>query len=99
MNIKSLVINLLRTALFTLILLIAKAFSSCFIAANPLGVNCGSNNEEFKTAMSQGYAFYKNTGGMAMDIVSLETTILDNFHEIAKVIWRCNYIKKITRKK
>src|SRR5690606_31572440 len=71
----------------------AKSFSNCFIAANPLGVNCGSNNEEFKTAMLQGYSFYKNIGVTAMDIVSLETTILDNFHEMTKVIWRCNYTK------
>src|SRR5688500_17161631 len=72
----------------------AKSFSDCFIAANPLGVACGTNNEDFKAAMLQGYAFYKNIGVKAMDIVLVETTILDNFHEMTKILLKCSYLKK-----
>ena len=72
----------------------AKSFSGCFIAANPLGVSCGTNNEDFREAMLQGYAFYKNIGVKAMDIVLLETNILDNFHEMTKIRWKCSYLKK-----
>lgn len=48
----------------------AALFSSCFVAANPSGVNCGQNNELFRDAMLKGYAFYKNIGITSMDIVS-----------------------------
>lgn len=71
-----------------------KSFTSCFIAANPLGVICGNNNEDFKTAMSQGYSFYKNIGVTAMDIVFLEITILDNLHAMTKVRWKCSFTRK-----
>ena len=71
-----------------------KSFSGYFIAANPLGVTCGNNNEDFKTAISQGYAFYKSIGVTSMDIVSLETTILNVFHEMTKIRWKCGYTKK-----
>jgi hypothetical protein len=72
----------------------ARSFASCFIGANPSGVTCGENNADFKTAMSQGYAFYKSIGVTSMDIVSLETTILDGYHEMTKIRWRCSYVKK-----
>ena len=72
----------------------AKSFSNCFVSANPLGVTCGSNNEDFKTAISQGYAFYKSIGVTSMDIVSLETTVLNDFHEMTKIRWKCSYTKK-----
>jgi hypothetical protein len=71
-----------------------KSFSFSFIAANPSGVICGNNNEDFKTAISQGYAFYKSIGVTSMDIVSLETTILNEFHEMTKILWKCVYVKK-----
>jgi hypothetical protein len=29
-----------------------------------------------------------------MDIVSLDTTILDGFHEMTKIRWKCGYAKK-----
>lgn len=72
----------------------AKSFSKCFVSANPLGVSCGSNNEEFRTAMSQGYAFYKSIGVTTMEIVSLEISILNDFHEMTKIRWKCSYTKK-----
>ena len=70
------------------------SFSGCFIAANPSGVVCGNNNEDFKTAMLEGYAFYKSIGITSMDIASLEITILNGFHEMTKIRWKCSYVKK-----
>ena len=76
----------------------AKSFSNCFVSANPLGVTCGSNNEDFKTAISQGYAFYKSIGVTSMDIVCLETTVLNDFHEMTKIRWKCSYTKRTAQR-
>ncbi|MFA6262263.1 MAG: hypothetical protein WC760_12395 [Bacteroidia bacterium] len=70
------------------------SFSNCFIAASPMAIACGYNNEEFKAAISQGYAFYKNIGVKTMDIVSLETITLDNLHEMTKVRWKSSFVKR-----
>lgn len=72
----------------------AALFSTCFIAANPAGVNCGENNETFRDAMQKGYAFYKNIGITSMDIVSKKITLLDEFHAMVKVCWKSNFLKK-----
>ena len=40
----------------------AKSFSDCFISANPMGVMCGNNDEDFKGALRQGYTFYRDIG-------------------------------------
>ena len=29
-----------------------------------------------------------------MDIISLQTTVLDNFHEMTKVRWKSSFVKK-----
>lgn len=76
----------------------AESFSNCFVSANPLGVIGGSNNEDFRTAMSQGYAFYKSIGVTSMDIVSMEIIILNEFHELTKILWKCSYTKKDSSK-
>ena len=72
----------------------AKSFSDCFISANPMGVMCGNNNEDFKGALRQGYTFYRDIGIKAMEIVSIKTTLLDDFHEMTKVRWKSSYIKQ-----
>jgi hypothetical protein len=72
----------------------AKSFSGCFIGANPSGTSCGSNDEQLRAAISRGYSFYKRIGVTAMDIVSCDPTILDDFHEMTKIRWRCSFTRK-----
>jgi hypothetical protein len=72
---------------------IAELFSTCFIAANPSGVNCGQNNETFLDAMQKGYAFYRSIGMASMDIVSREITLLDDLHTMVRVRWRSTFLK------
>ena len=72
----------------------AAAFADCLIAASPQGVNCGSDNEDFRKAMSQGYAFYRIIGVTAMDILSAESTLLDDLHEMTRILWRFRYTRK-----
>lgn len=72
----------------------AGLYAECFIGANPLGVQCGRNDREFRSVMLKGYAFYKEIGIISMEILSKEITILDEFHTMTKVRWKSNFIKK-----
>ena len=69
-------------------------FSNCFIAADPSGINCGRNDETFLDAMQKGYAFYKNIGITSMEIVSSQITLLNDFHAMAQIHWKSNFISK-----
>lgn len=72
----------------------ARFFADCCIAANPDGVNCGKNDDEFRVMIPRGYDFYKNIGIISMEIVSKEITILDDYHTMTKVHWKCGFVKK-----
>lgn len=72
----------------------AELYSDCFIAADPQGVNCGKNDEQFRNAMLTGYAFYRNIGITSMEIVSKEVTLLNDLHAMVKVRWKSNFVKK-----
>ena len=49
----------------------AEAFSDCFIAANPRGVACGKNDEQFQSQILQGFEFYRSIGTKSMKISCL----------------------------
>lgn len=72
---------------------IASCFAECFVQAHPNGTVCGSNNEEFKKLIPQGYDFYRKIGVTAMKITSKETTSLDSLHCMAKLKWKMLYRK------
>jgi hypothetical protein len=72
----------------------ANAFASCFIEASPFGVNCGKNDDQFRLRIPKGYEFYRSIGTKSMKIVSLDITLLDDYHSTAKVHWKAIYNKK-----
>jgi hypothetical protein len=72
----------------------ADAFTDCFIESNPKGVLCGYNNEEFKQQIPKGYEFYRSIGTCSMQVQSVDTTTIDEFHTMAKVSWKAYYRKK-----
>jgi hypothetical protein len=72
----------------------ANAFASCFIEASPFGVNCGKNDDQFRVMIPKGYEFYRSIGTKTMKIASLDITLLDDYHSMAKVHWQANYMKK-----
>jgi len=72
----------------------AEAFSDCFIYANPSGVNCGKNDEQFRSQILQGFEFYRSIGTKGMKISHLAITVLDEFHVQARVSWQSDYVKK-----
>jgi hypothetical protein len=72
----------------------AGAFADCFVEANPRGVNCGRNDEQFRAMIPQGNAFYRGIGTKAMQITRIEITSLDELHAMAKVYWDSRYEKQ-----
>jgi len=72
----------------------ANVFASCFIEANPFGVNCGKNDDQFRAMIPKGYEFYRSIGTKSMKIASLKITSLDDYHSMAKAHWQAIYNKK-----
>ena len=67
------------------------AFAEAFIHADPNGVRCGRNDGELRSAIPQGFAFYRRIGTKSMRIIGLTATPLDDHHAMAKVQWRAEY--------
>jgi hypothetical protein len=72
----------------------AAAFTDCFLAANPAGVWCGKNDEQFLAQIPQGFAFYRSIGTQSMTIDGLDITPLDDLHAMVRVHWNSRYIKQ-----
>ncbi len=70
------------------------AFAPCFIEANPAGVICGKNDEQFLAAIPKGYEFYRAIGTQYMRILSKAITVLDDYHAMVKVHWVAAYKKQ-----
>lgn len=66
----------------------ASLFAECFVEANPSGVSCGKNDKEFRKAIPQRYAVYKNAGITEMKIISQDITLLNDIHALDRVKWR-----------
>lgn len=72
----------------------AAAFAGCFIEANPKGVSCGSNNEQFREMIPKGNAYYRQIGTKEMTVRNITCTLIDTSHYMAKVDWHSVYNKK-----
>lgn len=72
----------------------AACFADQFIEAGPQGVQCGKNDEKFRSMIPQGYAFYKGIGVYSMDVLGMEITLLDPVHALAKVHWKSGFVRK-----
>jgi len=76
----------------------AELYAECFIGANPLGVQCGRNDDQLQDSMRKGYAFYRDIGITFMEIVSREITVLDDFHTMMKIRWKSHFTRKDSSK-
>jgi len=70
------------------------AFADCFIEASPLGLSCAQNDEQFRTQIPKGNAFYRSIGTQSMKIMALTITPLDDYHVQTKVHWQAQYKKR-----
>jgi hypothetical protein len=69
------------------------AFADSFVAANPNGVTCGRNDDQFAAVLEQAYDFYRRIGTRRMTVTKVEPTQIDGLHTLARVSWRADYEK------
>ena len=73
---------------------VASLYASDFIAASPAGVMTGKNDDQFKQAMTQGYAHYRAIGTKEMRIRNVAISAIDEHHCIAHVAWTATYVRQ-----
>lgn len=64
-----------------------------FIAASPLGVRTGRNDETYREALAAGYEEYRRIGTKAMHVRSVTMHSIDGLHAVATVAWTAVYGK------
>ena len=69
-------------------------FCHCFVSAGPEGVACGGNGEDFLKVLREGYDFYRRIGTKKMTFKRIEATAIDEAHQMAKVFYAADYVKK-----
>ena len=68
-------------------------YASDFIAASPLGVMSGQNDDTLKQNMINGYAHYRAIGTKSMQVRRIRVSPIDNQHAVAHVSWTAVYAK------
>src|SRR5688572_9952961 len=76
---------------------VVESFAEEVIAANPLGVRAGKNDQAFKEAILKGWGLYRSIGIHSMSIISKTITLLDDFHAMVKIRWQCLFVTKEKR--
>lgn len=71
----------------------SKLYAPEFIAASPLGVLTGKNDENFRQVLSNGYEQYRKIGTKGMHVRSVRMQPIDEIHCIADVAWTASYEK------
>ena len=67
------------------------AFADYFVGADPNGVRGGKNGLFFRLMIPRGIMHYRKIGTLAMDVVGLQVTDLDECHALAHVHWLARY--------
>jgi hypothetical protein len=73
---------------------VASVYASVFIAASPAGIMTGTNDDQLKQAIPQGFAHYRAIGTKSMRIRNVRITPLDEHHCVAHVAWTADYARK-----
>lgn len=69
----------------------AALYAPEFIAASPLGVMAGKNDEPFRQALGAGYEQYRAIGTKGMAVRDVHVSPIDALHCVAHVAWRAEY--------
>ena len=62
-----------------------------FIAASPIGVMAGKNDNQFQQALAQGYEQYRKIGTKGMRVRGVSVSPIDELHCVAHVAWTATY--------
>ncbi|NUO78165.1 MAG: hypothetical protein HOQ32_19420 [Lysobacter sp.] len=68
--------------------LVVSQFGDHFMGADPNGAACLSNDAEFRAAIPQRQAFFREIGFRSARVLDIESTALDERYTLAKVHWR-----------
>lgn len=74
--------------------LIRSFFADKFLSAGPESVSTGKNSIFFSIILKKGYAFYKKNGARHLRIKKLAVTAIDYVHDMVKVQYSADYVKK-----
>jgi len=74
--------------------LIRSFFADTFLAAGPLTVSTKKNGFFFSILLKKGYTFYRKIGTKQLRVKKLAVTAIDYFHDMVKVQYNADYIKK-----
>lgn len=66
-------------------------YATEFIAASPMGVMAGKNDEQLQQTMAQGYEYYRKIGTKAMRVRAVRFYPIDELHGVAHVAWTAQY--------
>ncbi len=72
---------------------VASLYAPEFIAASPAGVMAGKNDDQFRQAMTQGYAHYRAIGTKGMRVRDVRISPMDEHHCVAHVAWTATYAR------
>ncbi|HYD44520.1 MAG TPA: nuclear transport factor 2 family protein [Phenylobacterium sp.] len=73
---------------------VAALYAPEFIAASPAGVMSGSNDDQLKAVMAQGYERYRAMGTKGMRIREIRLSPIDELHCMAHVAWSAAYARE-----
>ena len=71
----------------------AALYADAFIAASPLGVATGRNDDQFLAMMAQGYERYRAMGTRAMRLRDVRLSPIDDHHALAHIGWTATYAR------
>ena len=69
----------------------AELYAPEFIAASPVGVMAGKNDDGFRQALSGGYEQYRRMGTKEMRVRGVKMLPVDELHCVAGVAWTASY--------
>jgi len=73
---------------------IRSAYAVQFVSATPAGIDAGCNDTTFGEKLRQAYAFYGGIGATALTLRGVDARRIDDLHDIARVGWRGEYLRK-----
>ncbi len=66
-------------------------YDDAFVGSSPAGVMAGQKDEDFKKALSDGFAHNRKIGAQRMEVIDLRAEEIDAMHALVNVDWRATY--------